>query len=105
MMGRRAKTSAPAVSPQLEATYSPEQVADHFGVSVREVRRLVALGTKYGADLHPTRGGLHPTFRVSHKVRRITAGAIERHKEHQRRVALLRPLPSFAGSIEFATAV
>ncbi len=72
-------------SPALEPTYSPEQVAEHFGVTVRQVRKLVALGQQYRSKLHPTRGGLWPTFRPSHKVRRITLTAIERHKRHMER--------------------
>lgn len=76
----------------LEPMYSPAQVAEHFGVSVRYVRKLVELGARYGAELHPTRGGLWPTERLSHKVRRIPLSAIERHKAHQARVAMLRPV-------------
>ena len=40
-------------------------------------------GQEYGVRLHPTRGGLWPTFKAGHKCRRITLAAIERHKRHR----------------------
>lgn len=59
----------------LEDTFSPEQVAAHFGCTVRQVHRLIEQGRR-----KPYAGGLSPTFKVSHKVRRIPRSAIERHK-------------------------
>lgn len=70
----------------LEPTYSLDEVADHFGQSKRQIAELVELGRRHGQALHPTRGGLHPTFKPSHKSRRIPLSAIERHKCHMARV-------------------
>ena len=64
----------------LEPTVSIAEVAEHFGCSAWQVSQLVHLGLVYGAALHPTRGGLWPTFKVSHRCRRIAISAIERHK-------------------------
>lgn len=71
----------------LEPTYSPAEVADHFGCSVWQVMQLVRLGRVHGAALHPLRGGFWPTIKVSHKCRRIPLSAIERHKRHMERAA------------------
>jgi transposase len=70
----------------LEPTYSLEEVATHFGLSKRKIAELVELGRRHGQALHPTRGGLYPTFKPSHKSRRIPLSAIERHKRHMARV-------------------
>ncbi len=70
----------------LEPTFSPAEVAEHFGLSLREVYRLTNYGRRYGADLHPTRGGLWPTYRITHKTVRIPLSALERHKRHIGRV-------------------
>lgn len=70
----------------LEPTYSMEEVAQHFGCNVWQVNQLVRLGRTHGQALHPTRGGLYPTFKPSHKSRRIPLSAIERHKRHMARV-------------------
>jgi hypothetical protein len=67
---------------QLEPTYSVQEVAEHFGCSEWQVHQLITLGRLHKQRLHPTRGGLYPTFRVSHKCRRIPRSAIERHKRH-----------------------
>jgi len=64
----------------LEPTVSIAEVAEHFGCSGWQVSQLVRLGLRYGAALHPTRGGLFPTFKVSHRCRRISLSAIARHK-------------------------
>ena len=72
--------------------YSPAAVAEHLGVTTRHIRQLIALGAAYGAALHPTRGGLWPAYRVSHKCRRIPKAAIDRHLAHMERTAMLRPL-------------
>lgn len=71
----------------LEPTYSPAEVAAHFGCSVWQVMQLVRLGRVHGAALHPARGGLWPTFKVSHKARRVPLAAVERHKRHMERAA------------------
>lgn len=70
----------------LEPTYSLAEVAEHFGCSKDQVLKLVKFGATHGAKLHPTRGGLYPTFKPSHKSRRIPLSAIERHKAHMSRV-------------------
>ena len=69
----------------LEPTYSPAEVAAHFGCSVWQVMQLVRLGRVHGAALHPLRGGLWPTIKVSHKCRRIPLSAVERHARHMER--------------------
>lgn len=70
----------------LEPTYSLDEVACHFGQSKRQIAELVELGRRHGQALHATRGGLYPTFKPSHKSRRIPLSAIERHKRHMARV-------------------
>ncbi len=70
----------------LEPTYSLAEVAAHFGQSKRQIAELVELGRTYGQKLHPTRGGLYPTFKPSHKSRRIPLSAIERHNRHMAKV-------------------
>lgn len=70
----------------LEPTYSLEEAASHFGQSKRQMADLVELGRRHGIALHPTRGGFYPTFKPSHKSRRIPLSAIERHKRHMARV-------------------
>lgn len=71
----------------LEPTFSPAEVAVHFGCTVWQVMQLVKLGRVHGAALHPTRGGLWPTFKASHKSRRVPLAAVERHKRHMERAA------------------
>jgi hypothetical protein len=76
-------SSAPrAAVARLEPTVSLAEVAAHFGCGLWQVSQLVRLGQKYGERLHPSRGGLWPTFKVSHKCRRVPISAIERHKRH-----------------------
>jgi len=70
----------------LEPTYSVEEVAQHFGCTRWQINALVQLGLKHGQTLHTKRGGLYPTFKPSHKSRRIPLSAIERHKRHMARV-------------------
>ena len=69
----------------LEPTYSLEEVAAHFGQTKWQVAKLVKLGLAHGSALHPTCGGFWPTFKPSHKSRRIPLSAIERHKRHMAR--------------------
>lgn len=69
-----------ARSAMLEPTYSIDEVAGYFGTSKGVITKLVRYGLQYGARLHPTRGGLWPTFKPTHKSRRIPLSAIERHK-------------------------
>lgn len=73
----------PYMQTRLEPTFSIKETGLHLGLGDRAVRDLVALGQEYGVRLHPTRGGLWPTFKAGHKCRRITLAAIERHKRHQ----------------------
>jgi hypothetical protein len=70
----------------LEPTYSLEETAERFGCTVWQVNELVQLGKKHGAKLHATRGGLWPTFKPSHKCRRVPLSAIQRHEAHMARV-------------------
>lgn len=69
-----------ARSLMLEPTFSIDEVASHFGCTKWAVNQLVRYGRAFGARLHPTRGGLWPTFKATHKSRRIPLSAIERHK-------------------------
>ena len=69
----------------LEPTFSLEEVGDHLGIEHSALAELVAFGRKYGAKLHPTRGGLYPTFRGP-KHRRVPLSALDRHKRHMARV-------------------
>lgn len=71
---------------ELEPTFSPAQVGAHLGLGATQVAELIALGKTHGAKLHPTRGGLWPTFRGA-KHRRIPLSALDRHKRHLARVA------------------
>lgn len=59
----------------LEPTYSPAEVAKHFGVSVHAVYMLIRKGRQ-----KPYRGGLAGTFKAAAKRRRIPLSSIERHK-------------------------
>jgi hypothetical protein len=79
---RSVRPAADAKAVPLEPTYSVAEVAAHFGMQRRAVDELVALGREYGEDLHPAKGGLWPTYKISHKCRRIPASAIRRHLEH-----------------------
>lgn len=70
----------------LEPTYSLLEVGARLGCGVWQVNELVQLGKDYGENLHPTRGGLWPTFKPSHKSRRVPLSAIQRHEQHMARV-------------------
>lgn len=59
----------------LEDTFSPEEVAQHFGCTVWQVHELIRKGRK-----KPYAGGLAGTFKPSHRMRRIPRSSIERHK-------------------------
>jgi hypothetical protein len=82
----KSELSAIARQWHLEPTYSIAEVAAHLGCQVWQVNQLVRLGIKHGSALHPTRGGLYPTFKPSAKSRRIPLSAIERHKQHMAKV-------------------
>jgi hypothetical protein len=71
---------------RLEATYSLAQTCEHLGIGKTQVAELIRYGVQYGRNLHPTKGGLWPTYKLSHKNRRVTIEAIERHIKHQVRV-------------------
>lgn len=70
----------------LEPTYSIEETAARFGCERTQIHELINLGKIHGRELHPIRGGLYPTFKPSHKSRRIPLSAIERHEAHMARV-------------------
>jgi len=75
----------PAFTPRLEATYSTDEVLAFLGIKRTQLFELIKLGRRY-KGCHPTRGGLYPTLKVSHKNRRIFASALERHQKHMARV-------------------
>ena len=85
MAARRRITLTPASALQLEPTFSPDEVGAHLGLCPRAVAELISFGLTYGNKLHPTRGGLYPTFKGA-KLRRIPLSAIDRHKRHMARV-------------------
>jgi hypothetical protein len=57
----------------------------HLGLKRTKLHQLLQLGREF-KGVHPLQGGLFPSFKVSHKVRRITASAIERHLAHMERL-------------------
>jgi hypothetical protein len=77
---------------RLEATYSPVEVAEAWGVHTDTVLRLVEIGRR-ARGLDPRRGGLWPVIRPTLRTIRIPAGAIQRHLDHMERLACLGPLP------------
>ena len=58
-----------------------------LGVGETELCALLWLGRKF-RGLHPLRGGLWPTFKLSHKNRRVPASAIARHMQHKLRLEM-----------------
>lgn len=70
----------------LERTVSIEDAAAHLGCGRWQINQFLKLGAQYGRALHPWRGGLFGSFKVSHKCRRITVAAIEAHKRHLERL-------------------
>lgn len=72
-------------SARLEPTFSLREVGDFLGIKATAMVDLVSFGRKYGAKLHPTRGGLWPTF-IGAQKRRVTVSAIERHLRHMARL-------------------
>jgi len=85
-MPRVAKRADLRGSAVLEPTFSPAEVGAHLGLGHNAVAELIAFGRKFGAKLHPTRGGLYPTFRGA-KLRRIPVSALDRHKRHMAALA------------------
>lgn len=69
----------------LEVTFSLGEVAAFLGITGTPLAELVKFGEDYGAALHPTRGGLWPTFKGA-KFRRVPLGAVNRHLRHMARV-------------------
>jgi len=78
---------------ELEPTFSPKQVGEHLGLTHNAVQELINFGLTYGPRLHPTRGGLYPTFKGA-KKRRVPYMAIERHKRHMAKLEGQRNLPA-----------
>jgi hypothetical protein len=87
----RGANLAPAAF-RLEPTFSLTEVGAHLGLGHSAVAELVSFGLKYGAKLHPQRGGLWPTFKGA-KARRVPLSAIERHKRHMSRLDGVQDLP------------
>jgi hypothetical protein len=81
--------------PALEPTYTPSEIAAAWGISLRTVRRLIALGRAH-RGLHPLRGGLWPVWCPSARAVRIPAGALQRHLDHVERVRV-RSWPQVKG--------
>lgn len=93
-MPRATKRPALAQSAlSLEPTFSPEETGAHLGLGHNAIAELIAFGRQYGAKLHPTRGGLYPTF-LSGRLRRVQLSAINRHKRHMARLAGESPPPA-----------
>ena len=69
----------------MKPTISTEEARAQLGIGETELCRLIWLGKKF-RGLHPTQGGLYPTYKLSHKNRRITIEAIHAHMEHKRRL-------------------
>ena len=80
------KGATKPAGPLLEATVSIEEAAAHLGCGRWQINQLLRLGARYGRALHPWRGGIFGSFKVSHKCRRITVAAIEAHKRHLARL-------------------
>ncbi len=70
----------------LEETFSAAQVGAHLGLSRSAVDLLRIEGATWGRDLHPSRGGLWPSFRTGERRRRFSAAAVEAHKRHLARL-------------------
>lgn len=70
----------------LEPTYTIDETAAFLRCSPWQINKLVALGKRHGARLHPTLGGLWPTFKPSHKTRLVPLSAINGHLQHMARV-------------------
>lgn len=79
----------------LERTYSLPQVRELLGVGRTRLHELLKIGQAQ-KGLHPTRGGLWPTYKISWKSRRVPEGAIHRYLEHMQR---LESDPMFAAAM------
>lgn len=71
--------------PGIEPRYTLQQTRQLLGCGGTRLKELLKLGREYGPKLHPTKGGLWPTYKLSHKCRMVPASAIERHTRHQAR--------------------
>lgn len=70
------------MKPQLETTYSADEVGAHLGITRGTVWALQVLGENFGHELHPSRGGLWGSFKTGHRTRRFPASSVEAHKAH-----------------------
>lgn len=70
---------------EIEPMLSLAQVRERLGCGITRMHELINLGLRH-QGLHPTLGGLWPTFKLSHKCRRVPLGAIVRHEEHMLRL-------------------
>ena len=82
----------PAIRPSslvapLEPMYSLADTCAQLGVSKMELHSLLYLGRKFSGP-HPTKGGIFPSYKLSHKNRRVPAGAIMRHMQHMLRLEM-----------------
>ena len=79
--------SAPRkASAALEPRYTLTESMHLLGCGTTRLHELITLGREYGPRLHPRKGGLWPTYKLSHKCRLIPASAIARHTQHMARV-------------------
>lgn len=69
----------------LERTFSTAEVMAYLGCQRTKLDELLALGRRFKGH-HPLKGGLFPTFKVSHKNVRVTEAAIAGHLRHMRRL-------------------
>lgn len=72
-------------STKLEATHSRADVMEFLGCGPTKLHELMQQGRRF-RGVHPTKGGLFPIFRVSHKCIRIPQSAIDRHLAHMDRL-------------------
>lgn len=79
----------------LERTYSLLETREMLGVGDTTLHALLNLGRKY-KGLHPLKGGLWPSYKLSHKKRRVPESALARHIQHMFR---LENEPMFAAEM------
>jgi hypothetical protein len=79
----------------LAATHSTADVMIHLGIGRTMLHELIFLGRRH-KGCHPLKGGLWPTFKVSHRNRRISDAALRAHLAHMER---LESDPMFAAEM------
>jgi hypothetical protein len=84
--GKKAKPVQPTKD-VLESTCSMAEARAHMGIGETQLHALIFLGKKF-CGLHPLKGGIYPTFKLSHKNRRIPISAIQQHEQHKLRLEM-----------------